>query len=65
MVIIPIKEGDNIEKSLKIYKRKIQQIGVVREVRKRQAFNKPSEVKRKKREKAVYVQALRQQEELL
>lgn len=60
MIIVPIKEGDNIERALKRYKKKFDKTGSVRELRRRQAFIKPSEVKRKKMEKAIYVQALRQ-----
>ncbi|EEN82672.1 30S ribosomal protein S21 [Porphyromonas endodontalis] len=63
MIIVPIKEGDNIERALKRYKKKFDKTGSVRELRRRQAFIKPSEVKRKKMEKAIYVQALRQAEE--
>ena len=63
MIIVPIKEGDNIERALKRYKKKFEKTGSVRELRRRQAFIKPSEVKRKKMEKAIYVQALRQAEE--
>ena len=63
MIIVPIKEGDNIERALKSYKKKFDKTGSVRELRRRQAFIKPSEVKRKKMEKAIYVQALRQAEE--
>ena len=63
MIIVPIKEGDNIERALKRYKKKFDKTGSVRELRRRQAFIKPSEVKRKKMEKAIYVQELRQAEE--
>ncbi|MCI6154991.1 MAG: 30S ribosomal protein S21 [Bacteroidales bacterium] len=63
MIIVPIKEGDNIERALKRYKKKFDKTGSVRELRRRQAFIKPSEVKRKKMEKAIYVQSLRQAEE--
>ena len=63
MIIVPIKEGDNIERALKRYKKKFDKTGSVRELRRRQAFIKPSEVKRKKMEKAIYVQALRPAEE--
>lgn len=63
MIIVPIKEGDNIERALRRYKKKFDKTGSVRELRRRQAFIKPSEVKRKKMEKAIYVQALRQAEE--
>ena len=63
MIIVPIKEGDNIERALKRDKKKFDKTGSVRELRRREAFIKPSEVKRKKMEKAIYVQALRQAEE--
>ncbi len=63
MIIVPIKEGDNIERALKRYKKKFDKTGAIRELRRRQAFMKPSEVKRKKKEKAIYVQSLRQAEE--
>ncbi|KGN97098.1 30S ribosomal protein S21 [Porphyromonas gingivicanis] len=63
MIIVPIKEGDNIERALKRYKKKFDKTGAIRELRRRQAFMKPSEVKRKKKDKAIYVQSLRQAEE--
>ena len=63
MIIVLSKEGDNSERALKRYKKKFDKTGSVRELRRRQAFIKPSEVKRKKMEKAIYVQALRQAEE--
>ena len=31
MIIVPIKEGENIEKALKKFKRKFEKTGVVRE----------------------------------
>ncbi|MCF0199976.1 MAG: 30S ribosomal protein S21 [Bacteroidales bacterium] len=63
MIIIPIKEGDTIDKALKRYKRKYEKTGVVKELRERQKFTKPSVVKRAARMKAIYVQKLRQAEE--
>ena len=53
----------NIERALKKFKRKFEKTGVVKELRRRQQFNKPSEVKRLKMERAIYVQSLRQNEE--
>jgi small subunit ribosomal protein S21 len=58
MIVVPVKEGENIEKALKKFKRKFEKTRVVRELRARQAFQKPSEVKRKKMIHAVYVQKL-------
>ncbi|MDY6148868.1 MAG: 30S ribosomal protein S21 [Porphyromonas sp.] len=62
MIVVPLKEGENIERALKRYKRKYDRTGIVRELRRRQAFQKPSEVKRRQMEKAEYVQQLRSQE---
>lgn len=63
MIIIPVKDGENIDRALKRYKRKFERTGVVRELRKRQAFTKPSILNREKMKKAIYVQQLRQAEE--
>lgn len=63
MIIMPIKEGENIERALKKFKRKFEKTGVIKELRKRQQFIKPSVRNRKKMEKAVYVEALRRNEE--
>lgn len=63
MIIVPIKEGENIEKCLKKFKRKFEKTGVVKELRRRQAFDKPSVTKREQRLHAVYVQQLRRLEE--
>ena len=63
MIIVPVKEGENIDRALKIFKRKYEKTGVVKELRRRQQFDKPSELKRLKMERAIYVQKLQQTEE--
>ena len=63
MIIIPVKEGESIDKALKKYKRKFEKTGTVKELRERQKFTKPSVIKREERLKAIYIQQLRQQEE--
>ena len=63
MIIVPVKEGENIEKALKKFKRKFEKTGVVKELRRRQQFDKPSVLKRLKMEHAIYVQKLRTVEE--
>ena len=63
MIIVPLKEGENIERALKKFKRKFEKTGVVKELRSRQAFTKPSVIKRKQKIHAVYVQKLQQGEE--
>jgi small subunit ribosomal protein S21 len=63
MIVVPLKEGESIEKALKKFKRKFEKTGIVKELRTRQAFAKPSVKKRKQRIRAVYVQQLQQAEE--
>ncbi|MDR0686144.1 MAG: 30S ribosomal protein S21 [Dysgonamonadaceae bacterium] len=63
MIIVPLKEGENIERALKKFKRKFEKTGVTKELRSRQAFTKPSVRKRKQKIHAVYVQKLQQAEE--
>ena len=63
MIIVQVKDGESIEKALKKFKRKFEKTGIVRELRSRQAFEKPSVTNRKKMMKAVYVQQLRATEE--
>ena len=59
MIIVPVKNGENIERALKKFKRKFERTGVVRELRARQQYEK----KRLKMEHAIYVQKLRDAEE--
>jgi small subunit ribosomal protein S21 len=63
MIIVPVKEGESIDRALKKYKRKFEKTGVVKELRERQKFTKPSVIKREEIRKAIYVQQLRQMEE--
>ena len=63
MIVIPIKEGENIERSLKKFKRKFEKTGVVKELRARQAFIKPSITKRQQKLKAIYIQQLQLDED--
>ena len=63
MIVVPVKDGENIEKALKKFKRKFEKTGVIKELRKRQQFEKPSVVKRQQMMHAIYVQQLRRTEE--
>ena len=63
MIVVPVKEGENIEKALKKFKRKFEKTGIVKELRSRQQFDKPSVTKRLKKERAVYVLQLQQVED--
>lgn len=63
MIIVPVKEGENIEKALKKFKKKFEKTGTVKELRYRQAFSKPSEERRAEIIRARYIQQLQINEE--
>lgn len=63
MIIIPVKEGENVERALKRFKRKFEKTGVIKELRNRQAFEKPSVTRRAEVKKAIYIQKLQQEED--
>jgi small subunit ribosomal protein S21 len=62
MIKIPVKEGESIERALKRLKRKTDSTGIIKEVRKRKEFVKPSVQKRQQLIKARYVEQLRREE---
>lgn len=63
MIIVQVKDGESIERALKKFKRKFEKTGIIKQLRTRQAFQKPSVVNRRKMMKAVYVQKLRSAED--
>ena len=54
MLLIAVKEGESIEKALKKYKKKFEKTGVVRALRERSKFTKPSIKRRQAVIRAVY-----------
>lgn len=62
MLIINIKENESIDKALKRFKKKFEKTGILKELRARTAFEKPSVSRRMEVKKAAYVQNLRRQE---
>ncbi len=63
MIIVPVKEGENIEKALKKFKRKFEKTGTLKEIRARKQYTKPSVSNRLKMQHAIYVQKMRAAEE--
>ncbi|MCH5331305.1 MAG: 30S ribosomal protein S21 [Alistipes sp.] len=63
MIIMQVKEGENIERALKKFKRKYERTGVLKELRRRQYFTKPSIEKREKMAHAIYVEHTYRNEE--
>ncbi len=60
MLIIDVKDSDSIDKALKKYKRKFERAGILRELRDRQAFTKPSVRRRTEILKAEYREKMQQ-----
>jgi len=58
MLIIPVKEGENIERAIKRYKKKFDRTKVMRELRGRKEFVKPSVLNRQERIRAAYKQRM-------
>ncbi|ETN94497.1 small subunit ribosomal protein S21 [Zhouia amylolytica] len=54
MLKIIVKKDESIERALKRYKRKFNKTKMIREIRDRKEFTKPSMARRKTREKARY-----------
>ncbi|MBL1146035.1 MAG: 30S ribosomal protein S21 [Bacteroidetes bacterium] len=63
MLIVPVKEGENIERALKKFKKKFERTGAVKQLRARQQFTKPSVLKREQLKKAIYKEKLQREEE--
>jgi len=63
MIIVSIKDGENIDRALKKFKRKFEKTGIIRELRARQAYVKPSDRRREQIKRAIYIQKLQQREE--
>ncbi|GAB4250053.1 MAG: 30S ribosomal protein S21 [Phyllobacteriaceae bacterium] len=64
MLIIDVKNGESIDQALRRYKRKFQRTQIIKELRRRKEFTKPSVERRNQLLKAIYKQRKQRQEEL-
>lgn len=62
MIYINVKDNENLDKALKKYKKKYEKIGIMKELRSRQAFEKPSVTRRMEIRKAAYRSYMQHQE---
>lgn len=62
MLIINVKENESIDRALKRFKKKFEKTGVLRELRSRTHFKKPSVERREEIIKAKYIQQIRDEE---
>ncbi len=58
MLIINIKENESIDKALKRFKKKFEKTGILKELRARTAFEKPSVTRRSQIIRAAYKQKM-------
>lgn len=63
MLVVQVKEGESIDRALKRYKRKYDRTGVMKQIRARKQFIKPSVNRRKEVLKAAYIQNKQRDEE--
>ena len=63
MLIIPVKEGENIERALKKYKKKFDKTNQMKELRRRKEFVKPSVIDRQSNIRAAYAQKMKSAEQ--
>lgn len=52
MIIIKVKDGESIDRALRRYKKKFEKTGILKEVRNRMYYEKPSIVKRELNKRA-------------
>lgn len=53
MIIIKVKESESIDRALRRYKKKFEKTGILKNVRGRMFYKKPSEVRKEVMKKAV------------
>lgn len=53
MVQVYVREGDDFEFVLKLFKRKVEKEGIINEYRTRQYYEKPSVKKRREKQDAI------------
>jgi small subunit ribosomal protein S21 len=63
MLIIDARESESLDKALKKYKKKFEKAGVLKQLRSRQSFTKPSIERRSEVLRAVYREKMSREEE--
>jgi small subunit ribosomal protein S21 len=64
MLIIEVKDGESIDRALRRYKRKVRDTQVLKDLRRRKEYTKPSVERRNDRLKAVKREAYLRDQEL-
>lgn len=64
MIIVNVKENESIDKALKRFKKKFEKTGILKELRARTAYEKPSVKRRNEILRAAYREKQRNRENL-
>ncbi len=62
MIVINVKENESIDKALKRFKKKFEKTGVLKELRSRTSYTKPSVKRRHEIIRAAYRQKMQDQD---
>lgn len=62
MIVVSIKDNESIDKALKRFKKKFEKTGVLKELRSRTSYEKPSVTRRNEVLRAVYREKMRNSE---
>ena len=63
MTKVSVRDGESVERAIKRFKRKVEQAGILKEVRKREHYLKPS-VRAKLKQRAAEARARKRQKRL-
>ena len=63
MIIIPVKDGESIDRALKKFKKKFNMTGTMKQLRARREFTKKSVALRDQKIRAAYKETLQREED--
>jgi small subunit ribosomal protein S21 len=61
MILVQLKDNEPLERALKRFKKKIDRVKVLKELKGRRYYTKPSTKRREEKQRAIYRQHLQQQ----
>jgi len=61
---VNVRRGEPIERALRRFKKKIDKEGIIRQIKRHEAYEKPSQRKRRKRLRAIIRRKISEQENL-
>lgn len=51
-IVVEVRKG-NLEKAMRVLKKKVQKEGIIKDLRAKQYYEKPSEIKRRKKKEGI------------